>query len=110
MHGAGETLRNFEFALNERFVDDNLRRDVVNSLFCHTSTCFRMGSKFRCMRSTPTEMQSNQRERLRVLSKYRSKHSWDNASEFWHAVVFNFLEADFWPAELNSLFRSITSG
>src|SRR6266567_6319361 len=30
----------------------------INSLFCHASTCFRIGSKFRCIRSTPTEMQS----------------------------------------------------
>src|SRR5260370_18728741 len=30
----------------------------VNSLFCQASTCFRIGSKFRCIRSTPTEMQS----------------------------------------------------
>src|SRR5437660_4395935 len=30
----------------------------VNSLLCQVSTCFRMGSKFRCIRSTPTEMQS----------------------------------------------------
>src|ERR1019366_8495317 len=30
----------------------------VNSLFCHASTCFRIGSKLRCIRSTPTEMQS----------------------------------------------------
>jgi|SRR5580692_7063639 hypothetical protein len=30
----------------------------VNSLLCHVSNCFRMGSKFCCMRSTPTEMQS----------------------------------------------------
>ena len=33
-----------------------LRRCI--SLLCHASTCLRMGSKFRCMRSTPTEMQS----------------------------------------------------
>src|SRR6266852_3500978 len=30
----------------------------VSSLLCHASTCFRIGSKFRCIRSTPTEMQS----------------------------------------------------
>lgn len=30
----------------------------VNSLPCQASTCFRMGSKFRCIRSTPTEMQA----------------------------------------------------
>src|SRR5712692_6610531 len=30
----------------------------VSSLLCHASTCFRIGSKLRCIRSTPTEMQS----------------------------------------------------
>src|SRR5882762_11677628 len=30
----------------------------VNSLRCQVSTCFRIGSKFRGIRSTPTEMQS----------------------------------------------------
>src|SRR5260370_32658543 len=30
----------------------------VSSLLCQASTCFRIGSKFRCMRSTPTEIQS----------------------------------------------------
>jgi hypothetical protein len=30
----------------------------VSSLLCHASTCFRIGSKFCCIRSTPTEMQS----------------------------------------------------
>ena len=30
----------------------------VSSLLCHASTCFRMGSKLRCIRSTPTAMQS----------------------------------------------------
>src|ERR1035437_5286895 len=30
----------------------------ANSLLCHASTCLRIGSKFRCIRSTPTEMES----------------------------------------------------
>src|SRR5216684_38389 len=30
----------------------------VSSLLCQASTCFRIGSKLRCIRSTPTEMQS----------------------------------------------------
>src|SRR5713226_8878460 len=30
----------------------------INSLLCHASACSRIGSKFRCIRSTPTEMQS----------------------------------------------------
>jgi len=29
----------------------------VNSFFCQPSTCLRIGSKFRCVRSTSTEMQ-----------------------------------------------------
>src|SRR5260370_31164652 len=32
--------------------------ESVSSLFCQSSTCFRIGSKFLCMRSTPTEIQS----------------------------------------------------
>src|SRR5260370_4362 len=30
----------------------------VSSLRCQACTCFRMGSKLRCIRSTPTEMES----------------------------------------------------
>jgi len=30
----------------------------VGSLLCQASTCFRIGSKLRCIRSTPTELQS----------------------------------------------------
>jgi hypothetical protein len=30
----------------------------VNSLLCQASTCFRIGSKLRCIWSTPTETQS----------------------------------------------------
>src|ERR1700719_2840337 len=30
----------------------------VSSIRCHACTCFRIGSKFRCIRLTPTEMQS----------------------------------------------------
>src|SRR5260370_16515835 len=33
-----------------------LRLEV--KLLCHPSTCLRIGSKLRCIRSTPTEMQS----------------------------------------------------
>ena len=30
----------------------------VTSLLCQASTCLRIGSKFLCIRSTPTEIQS----------------------------------------------------
>ena len=30
----------------------------VSSLLCQAYTCFRIGSKFRCIRSTPTETES----------------------------------------------------
>ena len=58
MHAAGKVLGGFEFALDERLVDDHLAVMSANSLLCHVSTCFRIGSKFLCMRSTPTEIQS----------------------------------------------------
>jgi hypothetical protein len=51
-------LRSFELTFDEGLVDDHLAVTSVNSLFCQVSTCFRIGSKFRCIRSTPTEMQS----------------------------------------------------
>ena len=48
----------FEFALHKCFVEKTFAVTSVSSLCCHASTCFRMGSKFLCIRSTPTEMQS----------------------------------------------------
>jgi hypothetical protein len=30
----------------------------TNSVLCHASTCLRIGLRFRCIRSTPTEMPS----------------------------------------------------
>lgn len=49
----------FEFALNKRLIDDHLRVDIGEfaPLPC-LRPCFRMGSKLRCIRSTPTETQS----------------------------------------------------
>jgi hypothetical protein len=58
MHLAGKVLRSFQSSLHKRFVDDYLAVTSVNSLLCQASTCFRIGSKFRCIRSTPTETQS----------------------------------------------------
>jgi hypothetical protein len=58
MHSASQVLRGFELALHERLVITTLAVTSVSSLLCHASTCFCIGSKFRCIRSTPTEMQS----------------------------------------------------
>ena len=52
----------------------------VSSLLCQVSTCLRIGSKFRYLRSTPTEMQS-MRERLRVLREHGGEGTSDNVSE-----------------------------
>jgi hypothetical protein len=56
-----DALRSFhdvtaKVVIYEAFVEGRL--EAVNSLICHVSTCFRIGPKFRCIRSTPTEMQS----------------------------------------------------
>ena len=58
MYGASKMFGSFQLALHEGLVDHNFGGASVSSLLCHVSTCFRIGSKFRCMRSTPTEMQS----------------------------------------------------
>jgi 5-methylcytosine-specific restriction endonuclease McrA len=56
----------------------------VNSLRCHSSTCFRIGSKFRCIRSTPTEMQSISGSDI-VCREDRREHTWENVSkEVWN--------------------------
>ena len=54
----GKVFGRFESALDERFIDDHFRGDGRQFTFCQASTCFRIGSKLRCIRSTPTEMQS----------------------------------------------------
>src|SRR2546430_495920 len=41
----------------------------VNSLFCHASTCFRIGSKFCCIPSTPTEMQAMSEKDFECLAR-----------------------------------------
>jgi hypothetical protein len=50
MHAAGEMFASFEFALYKPLT-------TTLAVRCHASSCFRIGSKFRCIRSTPTEMQ-----------------------------------------------------
>jgi len=58
MYGAGKVFGSFESALDECLVDHHLGGDVRQFLLCQSSTCLRIGSKLRCIRSTPTEMQS----------------------------------------------------
>jgi hypothetical protein len=58
MHCPGQMFGSFQFAFDECFVDDHLAVTSVSSPLCQASTCFRIGSKFRCIRLTPTEMQS----------------------------------------------------
>src|SRR5579864_6288924 len=41
----------------------------VSSPLCQASTCLRIGSKLRCMRSTPTEMQSIRQNDFECLAK-----------------------------------------
>ena len=60
MDAAGEMFWSLESALDDSFVDDHLGGGVCQFSFLpgFHSTCFRIGSKFRGIRSTPTEMQS----------------------------------------------------
>jgi hypothetical protein len=59
MHAASEMLRSFESALDERFIDDHLGGDVRQFPFsARLPPAFALAQKFRCIRSTPTELES----------------------------------------------------
>ena len=58
MHGAGKVFWGFELALDKRLIDDHLGGNVSQLTSLSHLHLFCMGSKFRCIRSTPTEMQS----------------------------------------------------
>src|SRR5713101_3681637 len=67
----------------------------VSSLRCQASTCFRMGSKLRCIRSTPTEMQSmseNDFECFASTGETRLKQCF----QIRVPRILDFLQADFW--------------
>jgi hypothetical protein len=53
-----KALGSLDFDLDKFLVDDTFVVTSVKSLLCHVSTSFRINSKFRRIRSTPTEMQS----------------------------------------------------
>ncbi len=54
----------------------------VSSVLCPASTCFCIGSKLRCIRSTPTEMQSMSENDFECFANTRREHPGDNVSEF----------------------------
>ncbi len=58
MHAAGEVLRRFQPSLDKCLVDDYLGGDVFQFTSLPRIDLFRIGSKFLCIRSTPTETQS----------------------------------------------------
>ena len=76
-----ENYRTYTKRLQEasRFIPESLRALLhvavtsVNSLRCRGSTCFRIGSKFRCIRSTPTEMQSTSKNDFECLASAGTK-------------------------------------
>jgi len=58
MHAAGEVLGASSLPSTNASWMTTFAVTSVSSLLCHSSTCFRSGSKFRRIRSTPTAMQS----------------------------------------------------
>ena len=68
----------------------------VSSLFCQASTCFRIGSKFRCIRSTPAEMQSMSENDFECFASTGVNTP---VAMFPDSVlrIFDFPEADFRP-------------
>jgi len=74
-----------------------LRQRSVNSHFCQASTCLRIGSKFRCIRSTPTEIQSMSENDFECFAS-TGVNTPEIMSPDSGSVRFDFLEADFWLA------------
>jgi len=99
----GELLWSLEFALDERLINATLAATSVNSLLCQASTCFRMGSKIRCIRSTPTEMQSMSEEDFECFASTAQTHL-RQCLRILDALRLNFPEADFLPAALRGCF------
>src|SRR5215469_13830510 len=56
VHSPRQVPRNLELAFDEGLVNDHLGRDLAQLRLAPRLYCCRMGSKFRCIRSTPTEM------------------------------------------------------
>jgi hypothetical protein len=73
----------------------------VNSLFCHVSTCFRIGSKFLCIRSTPTAMQSMSENDFECFASTGLNTPGTMLPNFW-VRRFNFPQADFWTTSSGS--------
>ncbi len=81
MDGPRQVLRGFELSLDERPVDDKLGLLIRKSRSLPRTTCRRIGSNVRCMRSTPMDTASTRLKR-RVLGEHGSEHAWDNVSKF----------------------------
>jgi hypothetical protein len=54
---------------------------VLSSVWRQVSTCSRMGSKFRCIRSVPTEMASTSEKLFRVFGQDRLKVAMNNMAK-----------------------------
>jgi hypothetical protein len=54
----------------------------VSSLFCQASTRLRIGWKFRCIRSTPTEMQSMSGNDFECFDEYWRERVWNNVTNW----------------------------
>jgi hypothetical protein len=94
MHRARKMFGSLESALDERLVDNDFRVTSVSSLRCHASTCLRMGSKFRCIRSTPTEMQSMSEKDFECLAstgvKSPANAMFERTNTRYPQVIFSF--------------------
>jgi len=80
MDRPGKVFGRFEFAFNERFVDDNLRRDVrqFTSLPGFHLLPHRVEVSLHAIHADRDAI--NQRERFRVLGQDRREHARDNVS------------------------------
>jgi hypothetical protein len=101
MNRACQVLRCPKFALHKRFVDDHLGGGIRQFAFLPRFHLLSRGFEV-ALHSVDSDRDAiNQRKRFRVFGEYRSKHAWNNVSEFWVSVS-NFPETDFWPGTVSN--------
>ncbi len=83
MHGACKALRRFEFAFDERLVDHHLGGDVSQLVLLPKLHLLLHGFEVPLHPGDTHRNAVDQRERLRVFSEHRRKHTWDDILSSW---------------------------
>ena len=97
MHAPGKVFRRFELALQEGFVDDDLRGNVRQLTSLPGFYLLPHGLED-SLHSIHTDRDAvDERERLRVFREHRGEHAWDNVSKSLVSPDSTSERRYFWP-------------